>query len=203
MSRTQEQRKADTRAGLLRAAADQFARKGFHAVSTEAIADSADRTTGALYAHFGSKEGLLLAVVDDYRDDTAEAIMAGVTGLADLDGIIGAAWEHMTAASDDGDSPWLLLEMELWLHGARDDAIREQLARRYDHVRRAIAQGIASRTADDATTRTALSPDEAATRALALLLGAALLHRLDPSAISAEGVIASVRRLVTEPDPDH
>ena len=45
---TQEQRKAETRSLLIDAAADLFARKGFHAVSAEAVADAADRTTGAL-----------------------------------------------------------------------------------------------------------------------------------------------------------
>ena len=37
---TQEQRRAETRSRLLDAAADLFARKGFHAVSAEAVADA-------------------------------------------------------------------------------------------------------------------------------------------------------------------
>ena len=64
MARTQEDRRAETRRLLLEAAADLFARKGFHATSAEAVASAANRTTGALYDHFGGKEGLLVALVD-------------------------------------------------------------------------------------------------------------------------------------------
>ena len=54
-ARTQEMRKTETRARLIAAAADLFARKGFHAVSAETVADAADRTTGALYSHVQSR----------------------------------------------------------------------------------------------------------------------------------------------------
>ena len=58
MGRTQEERRAETRALLLDAASDLFAHKGFHATSAEAVAAAAGRTTGALYDHFGGKDGL-------------------------------------------------------------------------------------------------------------------------------------------------
>ena len=61
---TQEARKAETRQRLLDAAADLFATKGVHGVSLDAIAEAADRTTGAVYSHFGGKAGLLLALLD-------------------------------------------------------------------------------------------------------------------------------------------
>lgn len=198
MARTQEQRKAATRAGLLDAAADQFARRGFHAVSTEAVAEAADRTTGALYAHFGSKEGLLFALVDDYRDATADAVLASVPDPGDLDGIIAAAWDHIVAASDEPGSPWLLLEMELWLHGARDDTIGSQLAERYAHIRGDLADGLAAWA--DAHGADLVAPAaELAMRALSFLLGAALQHRLDPGSITGSDVIDAVHLLVTDP----
>ncbi|HET8929890.1 MAG TPA: helix-turn-helix domain-containing protein [Acidimicrobiales bacterium] len=197
MARTQEQRKAATRAGLLDAAADQFARKGFHAVSTEAIADAADRTTGALYAHFGNKEGLLFALVDDYRVATADAVTTSVPDPGDLDGIIAAAWDHIVASDDPG-SPWLLLEMELWLHGARDDSIGRQLAERYAHIRGDLADGLAAWAHAHDTKLVAPAP-ELATRALSFLLGAALQHRLDPASVTSSEVIDAVHLLVTDP----
>ncbi|MGH9206548.1 MAG: helix-turn-helix domain-containing protein, partial [Acidimicrobiales bacterium] len=52
---TQEERKAETRARLLAAAADLFAGQGIEAVSVDAVAEAAGRTSGAVYAHFGSK----------------------------------------------------------------------------------------------------------------------------------------------------
>src|SRR5215510_213008 len=85
-AQTQEERKAETRTRLIAAAADLFARKGFHAVSAEAVADAADRTTGALYSHFGSKDGLLLALVEQWLDESAARILMGVEEATDLDG---------------------------------------------------------------------------------------------------------------------
>src|SRR5436305_7975243 len=91
-ARTQEERKADTRARLINAAAELFARKGFHAVSAEAVADAADRTTGALYSHFGGKDGLLLALVERWLDESAARIGAVVETTTDFDGRLRALW---------------------------------------------------------------------------------------------------------------
>src|SRR3954451_14084533 len=91
-ARTQEARKAETRGRLIAAAADLFARKGFHAVSAEAVADAADRTTGALYNHFGNKDGLLLALVEQWLDESAARISADVEGSGDLSGRLRALW---------------------------------------------------------------------------------------------------------------
>src|ERR1700688_4341858 len=76
VARTQEERKADTRARLLDAAATLFADHGIDAVSVDAVADAAGRTSGALYAHFGSKHGLLLALMDEWSDSLLTVLAA-------------------------------------------------------------------------------------------------------------------------------
>src|SRR3954447_6261205 len=120
---TQEERKAETRARLIAAARDLFARKEFHAVSAETVAGAADRTTGALYSHFGGKDGLLLALVEQWLEQSAARILAGVENADDLDGRLAALWSDSLALSDrdrkdtaDPGDEWLLLEVELWLH---------------------------------------------------------------------------------------
>ena len=50
---TQGERRAETRQRLLDAAADLFATRGIEASSVDAIAEAADRTSGAIYDHFG------------------------------------------------------------------------------------------------------------------------------------------------------
>jgi AcrR family transcriptional regulator len=62
--RTQSERRAETRARLLAAARTVFAQRGYHAASLDLISERAGCTKGALYHHFGSKEGLLLALLD-------------------------------------------------------------------------------------------------------------------------------------------
>src|SRR3954451_13825389 len=104
-ARTQQERKADTRARLIAAAADLFARKGFHAVSAEAVAGAADRTTGALYSHFGGKEGLLLALFEQWLDESAARILVGVEEADDLEGRLTAMWEESLSPAPDSESP--------------------------------------------------------------------------------------------------
>ncbi len=53
-----------TRAKLIRAARTAFAEKGYVAASMDDLTAEAGLTRGALYHHFGDKQGLLQAVID-------------------------------------------------------------------------------------------------------------------------------------------
>jgi AcrR family transcriptional regulator len=194
-AQTQEERKTQTRARLIAAAADLFARKGFHAVSAEAVADAADRTTGALYNHFGSKDGLLLALVEQWLDESAARISADVEGSSDLNGRLRALWsDSMTPDPDDGDS-WLLLELELWLHAARNAEFADDLAQRYSDRRASLAVPLGDWAKDEKVGRLR-HPKRTSGLVIALLLGAAMQQRLDPHAFSTADVVAGLRALI-------
>src|SRR6476659_10611483 len=117
---TQEQRRAETRARLLDAAADLFARKGFHAVSAEAVADAADRTTGALYSHFGGKEGLLLALLDERERSVGRHMRAANEAAPAAADRVDGLWTNFVEPAADRDNDWMLLEHELWAYAARN-----------------------------------------------------------------------------------
>jgi TetR/AcrR family transcriptional regulator len=53
------------RCRLLKAASEVFARKGYAATSVREIVEHAGVTKPVLYYHFGNKEGLLLAIVEE------------------------------------------------------------------------------------------------------------------------------------------
>ena len=53
----------ETRAKLVAAARDAFGRQGYAQASMDELTASAGLTRGALYHHFGGKQGLLAAVV--------------------------------------------------------------------------------------------------------------------------------------------
>lgn len=198
MARTQEQRKAETRASLLAAAAELFATKGFHAVSAESVADAADRTTGALYSHFGNKEGLLFALLEEWKEQTADAVTEGIDNPADLDGLITAAYKRIIALDATAGHQWLLLEIELWLHGARDEAIGAELADRYSSIRSDFAKDLVEWAA--AADHELPGPaDELAGLALAMLLGGAIQHRLDPAVLTPASVVGAIRSIVGLP----
>jgi AcrR family transcriptional regulator len=65
----------ETRERLLLAAADAFARRGYDGTRVADIAAAADVSSGALYAHFGSKAELLVAALRKHgRRLLAEAL---------------------------------------------------------------------------------------------------------------------------------
>ena len=73
---TQGERRAETRQRLLDAAAELFAERGIEGSSVDAIAEHAERTSGAMYDHFGGKDGLLFALLEGWVDDVAVVIGA-------------------------------------------------------------------------------------------------------------------------------
>ncbi len=58
---------------------------GIDAVSIDTVADAADRTSGAVYAHFGGKDGLLIALLDELVNDMAAVMEAELTVGDDVD----------------------------------------------------------------------------------------------------------------------
>lgn len=68
-----QQREAMTKK-LIQIARDIFTRDGYANAATEEIVQLAGVTRGALYHHFGSKEGLFQAVLASIQQDVAERI---------------------------------------------------------------------------------------------------------------------------------
>jgi TetR/AcrR family transcriptional regulator len=58
----------DTRERIMAAALDLFSRRGYETSGVQEIADAAGLTKPALYYHFGSKQGLLDAIVARFGD---------------------------------------------------------------------------------------------------------------------------------------
>lgn len=199
-TRTQEDRRAETRALLLAAAADLFAHKGFHATSAEAIAAAANRTTGALYDHFGNKNGLLVALLEGWVEQTIIDITAqfDLHG-SDLESRLGSLWDSITVQGNEDGEQWVLLEFELWLHAIRDPELGAAGAARLDKMRRGLAQGL-EEWAEEFSFELPAPSLEVAAQMIALLVGAAFQHRIDPRSFSRESVTRSLGRLLGLPD---
>jgi AcrR family transcriptional regulator len=76
------QREATTKR-LLEIARQQFTTHGYAQTATEAIVEEAGVTRGALYHHFGSKDGLFKAVVEVVQQDVAARIEEAVSKTND------------------------------------------------------------------------------------------------------------------------
>lgn len=190
---TQGERRAETRQRLLDAAAELFAERGIEAASVDAIAERAQRTSGAVYDHFESKEGLLFALLEGWVDDVAVAIGAEVATATTLDERLASLWRNITNPPS-GNDRWLLLEHELWSYAARNEAARRQLARRYnvfwDGLEGALAEWNDAHETRDAGRRVGPA-------LVGLLLGLEMMRRVDPGALTDEVALAALRGVVT------
>ena len=86
---TPERRRQLTRDALVDAAAEVFAQKGVSGASMEEIAAEAGFSRGAIYSNFGSKEELLLVVMDRFMDRQLVNFSEGV--VVDADDLVGGA----------------------------------------------------------------------------------------------------------------
>ncbi|MFI7697918.1 TetR/AcrR family transcriptional regulator [Nonomuraea sp. NPDC049480] len=125
---TRADTKERNRRALLDAARQIVARDGYRA-RLEEIAERAELTTGAVYSLFGSKNGLMIALVTDYLgphyDGMERAVPAGLT-LAEA---VGAVARHYRGLCDDpGALRHLSFEISLQDLALRDPELRPRLA---------------------------------------------------------------------------
>lgn len=189
---TQEQRKAETRRRLLDAAAELFSERGIDAVSIDTIAEAADRTSGAVYAHFGGKDGLLTALLEELKDETAGVMQAELSVGDDIDAELAAAWRTFADPPPGPGRGWMLLEHELWLYAARHDEARDRLARRFAAARRQVAV-MMQQWVDSGDAVLPADPDEVGTLLVALLVGLEMQHRVDPDAVADTTAVTGLR----------
>jgi AcrR family transcriptional regulator len=189
-----DDQRADTRLRLLEAAADVFAAKGIAGASVNDIAKAADRTTGAIYDHFGSKQNLVFALVDEWADDNARATLEALAQAEQVDDVLLALWKG-ARHSASGDGQWLRLEIELWTYGQRDAEVQERLRERF-HQNWAGIEALADRWPELAPVR-GRGPVF-----LGVLTGLEMMRRVDASAVP-DGTAVGVLRSLLVPDLDH
>jgi AcrR family transcriptional regulator len=179
---------------LLAAAAELFAREGFHATSADAVAEAADRTSGAVYAHFGGKAGLLLELLEQMKAATAQAMGADLERAATVEERVGVLWREFADPPSERGDAWVMLEHELWLYAARNPEAAERLAARYDAERSPLAEELTTWTPlGEPPVRPAR---ESAVLVLALLLGLEMQRRIDPDAVPDDLAVDGITRLV-------
>lgn len=74
----------DNRSSILEAALALFAARGYDAIAVQEVVDAAAITKPTLYHYFGSKEGLLRALIDEYTASLLDAIEQAAAYDGDL-----------------------------------------------------------------------------------------------------------------------
>ncbi|WP_131741545.1 TetR/AcrR family transcriptional regulator [Actinomadura roseirufa] len=196
-------RREQTRTALLGAAERLWAERGIHGASLDDIAAAAGLTKGAVYSNFAGKTDLLLALLERFtRDRGGTEVCDELLAAAVPAGEAPLPRPGRTAAPDpSADRPRMLalLLMEFWLYGMRDYAAGWRIADWYAERRARLASAL-----DDAPTRppSGVPSTERATLALALDLGLAFQHLLDPDRVPAD-LYSTGRALIYLGDDPH
>jgi AcrR family transcriptional regulator len=143
---TRAERRAATRAALLRAATRAICARGMDGASIDQIAAEAGYTKGAFYANFASKEELFLVILEDKFDAEIARLQEIMIGADEpLEEARHAAEGFL--AYVDSDPEWPRLYQEFALHAARDEAFRAEFAARQRALRARLAEVFARWTA--------------------------------------------------------
>jgi AcrR family transcriptional regulator len=170
------ERRARTRARLLEAAARVYARRGFDAATLDEVAEEAGFTKGAVYDHFGSKEKLLFALLDEHvRTQIAEqvSLFDSARETASRPRVGADRW----MAGIDADPDAFRLFVEAWVRAQRDEELREWVAGGVEEWRAMLKDFGEARGGIEGEVTEQLS-----TALVALGTGLAMLRLVDPEA---------------------
>ena len=128
-----EQKTRETRARLLHAAGQLILRHGYEKADMAQVAKLAGKTTGAIYAHFKSKEEIFLALFEESLERKKQIVNA-LLSEAPPPEQKRAMWRAaLIEISKDRDWSLLLLEYKLFAvrHPDSNDRLRERMRRAF------------------------------------------------------------------------
>ena len=180
---TRTESRARTRAALIRAGGEVFVERGFHGTSVEAIAERAGFTRGAFYSNFSSKEELFAELLQStvyaaYRAMEEEQLASE----APLPTARESA-EQLARIQAHPDGRWMFrLWLELLLQAGRDERMRE-LAVEFWRTNRGLLVKLAERRFREVGREPPLEPHVLASAMIAMDIGLAIQHYVDPDAV--------------------
>lgn len=195
---SQRERRAETRTRLLQAAAACFAARGVDAVSVDAVAEAAGRTSGAVYDHFGSKQGLVMAVLDEWRQSVVGTVLPELQSAPDLAARLRALVSALVVDPSPETGRLLQMEDELRLRASRDPVVAAAMGQRAAQHRRWLARGLAAWMAEGLLPA-GRDPDALAAVLTAVVTGLAQQRRLDPPSVEPEAAVAALAAVLTAP----
>lgn len=182
--RSRSEKQAETRERLLDGAAEVFRARGFQAASVDAITRQAGYSRGAFYSNFESKEQLFVELLQArvYREYQRMIEESPQISSTPLDALRHGA-KQLADRQRDEDSRWLLeLWLELLAHAARHREFADLAASFWSGNRQMLAQLIEANMAEVGQ-EPPLDPMDLATAQIALDIGLAVQHLVDPEAV--------------------
>jgi AcrR family transcriptional regulator len=131
---------AERRELILRAAMNRFGASGYDAARLDDIAADAGVTKPILYRHFGSKQGLYLAVLARHREDLP-GFLENLPPEADLESLARAILDGWLAYAHENQQRWRMLFRD---QGGGEE-IRRARADVHERAREVLAAFLADR----------------------------------------------------------
>jgi AcrR family transcriptional regulator len=187
--RTQEQRRAETERRVLDAALALIARSGSRAVTLAEVGEAAGYSRGIVYHHFGSRERLLEAVVDEAQRFDVPAYQGD--GLDHLVRIIEAYLRNVVRRT-----PSARAFLQLWGEAIAADPVLAPLFARRDAGFRQFLANVVRQGVADGSIRPDANPAAAAVLIVALLRGTGLQLIAQPPVRNLPALIREATRSV-------
>lgn len=119
-ARKPDRRRARTRAAITAAAGELFSAKGIQSTTIDEIAQAAGTSAGTVYFHFGSKEGIAAAAVEDAVDAVEFRLAEARQAPSALDRLLSSFEVYVRFAVDEPLAFQLLARDESRAPGAPD-----------------------------------------------------------------------------------
>jgi AcrR family transcriptional regulator len=178
---TRAEQQAKTRSALIDAARRVFLERGFAGASVQAIAAEAGYTRGAFYSNFDSKEEVFVELIREqgYRKYAQLAMDSFDPTHRPSAREVG---ERLAAIQGDANVRWAFqLWFELIAQAGRDEDLR-QLAASFWTGNRALAAAAIGQLYGEAGKPPPAAPERLASALIALDIGLAIQHYVDPEA---------------------
>lgn len=198
MGHPPEQKQA-THERILEAAGALFRRQGFSATSVENVMRAAGLTVGGFYAHFGSKQALLVESLTRIMSRNRGEWFQGLEDLRGAEWLSHVVRRYLSRAHRDAEVPVCPLPAVLSDVVRGESALKETLSQQMD----LMVQGIGANLSGDARA----SARERALAAYALCIGTLSLARATEGTPLSDELLTAARRAsallaeTSEPEP--
>ncbi len=199
MSSIQDKRSARSTNAMLDAAVRLVAEGGFEAMTVAAVGERAGYSRGLVTARFGSKDGLVSAVIDHltefWQDATPPLPEDDVTGLDEALSILGGVWA--LPPTKDNFRHLRALNM-LLLQAVGPDQLLAARARDMHALLRGRIEAGLRRGMQDGSVRPDVNPAEEALLVVAAIRGVAHQWILDPADVQPGEALQAFDRATRE-----
>jgi TetR/AcrR family transcriptional regulator, transcriptional repressor of aconitase len=170
MPKVSEEHLANRRRQILDAAANCFARNGFHRTSMQDIVRESGVSAGLVYRYFTGKDDMILAIVDEWHTTRTASLNKASDPLAAYLDLLRAIAEPKAARQRN-------LSMQAWAETVREPRIRDLARQGVDDQRQAFG-------------------DTGLVRVLVAIYQGLLLQASWDDDLDVDAFVASVRELV-------